>query len=86
MMNKNTNFPLVSLLVANFNNSEFIVETLNSALSQTYSNIEIVIVDDASTIIRRKLFRNLSPKILKQILVFIKILRITVAGEISGSA
>jgi len=48
-MKNKSDFPLVSLLVANFNNSEFIVETLNSALSQTYSNIEIVIVDDAST-------------------------------------
>ncbi len=41
--------PLVSLLVANYNNAEFIVTTLDSAISQTYSNIEIVILDDAST-------------------------------------
>jgi len=40
--------PLVSLLIANYNNSEFIIETLQSAVSQTYDNIEIIVVDDAS--------------------------------------
>ena len=52
-MNKNmtndTARPLVSLLVANFNNAQFIEETLLSAINQTYSNIEIIVVDDAST-------------------------------------
>jgi glycosyltransferase involved in cell wall biosynthesis len=40
---------MVSLLIANYNNGEFIVETLNSAISQTYPNTEIIVVDDAST-------------------------------------
>ena len=44
-----TEFPLVSILVANFNNGRFITETLDSAVGQTYPNIEIVIVDDGST-------------------------------------
>lgn len=42
-------FPLVSILVANYNNGRFISETLESAINQTYPNIEIVIVDDGST-------------------------------------
>ena len=42
-------YPLVSLLVANYNNGQFISETLESALAQTYPNIEIVIVDDGSS-------------------------------------
>ena len=41
-------YPLVSILVANFNNGHFIAETLESAIGQTYPNIEIVIVDDGS--------------------------------------
>ncbi len=41
--------PLVSILVANFNNGRFITETLDSAVAQTYPNTEIVIVDDGST-------------------------------------
>ena len=41
--------PLVSLLIANFNNGRFISETLESALAQTYPCIEVVIVDDGSS-------------------------------------
>lgn len=40
--------PLVSILVANYNNGRFIAETLESAVKQTYPSIEIVIVDDGS--------------------------------------
>ncbi len=40
---------LVSILVANHNNARYIERALDSALAQTYSNIEIVVVDDAST-------------------------------------
>jgi glycosyltransferase involved in cell wall biosynthesis len=43
------NKPSVSLLVANFNNGKYIEETLQSAVNQSYPNIEIVIIDDAST-------------------------------------
>jgi glycosyltransferase involved in cell wall biosynthesis len=41
--------PLFSVLVANFNNASFIDEAIRSVLNQTYSNWEVIIVDDAST-------------------------------------
>lgn len=41
--------PLVSLLIANYNNGKYLEETLNSIYNQTYRNWEIVIVDDCST-------------------------------------
>lgn len=41
--------PLVSILVTNYNNSKYLVESLESAISQSYQNTEIVIVDDKST-------------------------------------
>ena len=44
-----TEFPLVSILIANYNNGRFITETLESVVGQSYPNIEIVIVDDGST-------------------------------------
>lgn len=39
---------LVSILVPVYNRKDIIIETLNSALSQTYENIEIVVVDNCS--------------------------------------
>jgi GR25 family glycosyltransferase involved in LPS biosynthesis len=39
----------VSVIVANFNNEVYIPYCLNSLKKQTYSNIEIVLVDDCST-------------------------------------
>ena len=45
-MNK---LPLFSILIANYNNSKYLLECLNSVYNQTYANWEIVIVDDASS-------------------------------------
>lgn len=42
-------FPLVTVGVASFNNASYIHETLESIRKQTYPNLEILIVDDAST-------------------------------------
>ncbi|MDX1640985.1 MAG: glycosyltransferase family A protein [Balneolaceae bacterium] len=41
--------PLISVIIPVYNGAEFIDETLKSAFSQTYSNIEIIVVDDGST-------------------------------------
>lgn len=41
--------PLVSVIITTYNSEKFIEETLNSVLSQTYKNTEIIIVDDGST-------------------------------------
>lgn len=43
------NKALLSVIIPNFNNEEYIGECLDSVLSQTYKNIEIVVVDDCST-------------------------------------
>jgi glycosyltransferase involved in cell wall biosynthesis len=41
--------PLVSICIPAYNAERFIVETLETALAQTYPNIEIIVSDDAST-------------------------------------
>lgn len=41
--------PLVSIVIPNYNYERFIAKALDSALSQTYENVEIVVVDDCSS-------------------------------------
>ncbi len=47
-MNRKTS-PLVSVAMATCNGEEFLEEQIRSILSQSYSNIELVVCDDAST-------------------------------------
>lgn len=46
---KDSKYPLVSIIVITYNSSEFVLETLESAKTQTYNNIELIISDDSST-------------------------------------
>lgn len=41
--------PLVSILIPAYNREGIIAETLESALAQTHQNIEVIVVDNAST-------------------------------------
>lgn len=43
------NTPLISILIPLYNAEQYIEETITRALEQTYSNIELIIVDDHST-------------------------------------
>jgi len=40
---------LVTVAISTYNSSEFIIETLESIHAQSYSNIELIVSDDAST-------------------------------------
>lgn len=56
--------PLVSILIPTFQGEEFLEETLNSAISQTYPNLEIIVSDDHSTdatLSIAKIFQDKSP-------------------------
>ena len=46
----------VSIIIPTFNRAEILKETIESVLAQTHSNLEIIVVDDASTDNTRNIF------------------------------
>lgn len=41
--------PLVSIIIPNYNHSRFLIERLESVLSQTFQDFEVILLDDCST-------------------------------------
>lgn len=41
--------PLVTVICVCYNHARFVTEALDSVISQTYSNIELIVIDDGST-------------------------------------
>ena len=48
-MDKKNDTPLVSIVITNYNYDKYLKKAINSALAQTYKNIEIIIIDDYSS-------------------------------------
>jgi len=42
-------WPLVSVIIPNYNHARFLDERILSILNQTYQNFELIILDDKST-------------------------------------
>jgi glycosyltransferase involved in cell wall biosynthesis len=41
--------PLVSVIIPNYNHAQFLMQRIESVINQTYPNIEVIILDDASS-------------------------------------
>ena len=41
--------PLVSIVIPVYNGSDYLAEAIDSALAQTYGNIEIIVINDGSS-------------------------------------
>jgi len=52
------NNPLITIYITNFNYANFIDKAIKSALNQSFNNIEIIIVDDASKDISKKVLKK----------------------------
>lgn len=66
-MTFSTSNPLISICIPVFNGENFITECIESALSQTYQNIEVIVVDNASFDNTSKLVNNITDSRLKYI-------------------
>ncbi len=53
---------LVSIITPTFNSEKYIVETIQSVINQTYTNWELIIIDDASTDTTLQIIEELKAK------------------------
>ena len=60
MSSESTREPLVSIIIDNYNYGRFLQDAIESALSQTYQNIEVIVVDDGSTDNSREIIEKYS--------------------------
>ena len=57
-------YPLISVILNNYNYDRYLADAIDSALDQQYPNIEVIVVDDGSTDGSRKVIRSYGAKIL----------------------
>ena len=63
MYNNNIFNPLVSIVIPVYNGANYVSEAIESALKQTYKNIEIIVVNDGSTDNTEKIVKKYGDKI-----------------------
>ena len=61
-------FGLISIIMAAYNTEKTIEQAINSVLSQTYTNFELLVVNDAQQTERRSWSKVLRPRIVVSVL------------------
>jgi glycosyltransferase involved in cell wall biosynthesis len=56
--------PYVSIIINNYNYDRFLSEAIDSALNQTYSNVEVIVVDDGSIDNSREIIASYGDRII----------------------
>ena len=54
---------LVSIIIGNYNYEAYVADAIESALGQTYPNVEVIVVDDGSTDDSRAVISNYGDRI-----------------------
>ncbi|GHC59972.1 glycosyltransferase family A protein [Ulvibacter litoralis] len=57
----------ISIIIPCFNDAKYVEQSVQSALDQTYSNKEVIIVDDGSNSETKKVLKNIESKVTKLI-------------------
>ena len=63
----NNKAPLISIIIPCYNDAVYIEQSVNSALNQSYSNIEVIVVDDGSNEKTKTVLKSIEPKLTKLI-------------------
>ena len=61
LMNKK--LPIISVVITNYNYGEFLDKSIRSVITQTYRNIEIILIDDCSIDNSKDIYKKFSKKI-----------------------
>jgi glycosyltransferase involved in cell wall biosynthesis len=69
--------PLISVIIPNYNHASFLEERLQSVFGQTYTNIEVILLDDCST--------DGSASLIKELNDHPKVSHVLINAENSGS-